>query len=397
MRKGIREQGFTLIELLVVIAIIAIIAAILFPVFAKAREKARQTTCINNQRQVGVAISMYVQDNDETFFSDPVSQSWANALKAYNEASIYDCSTKTGKGSNDKPEYGFNSALYGVALGDISAPVATPMTADLLMNDTNAAADVSDYNTQVDPRHNNGIVMNCVDGHVTWENCKGQEKSIFGALIGRGYDPYSAVPAVLNQAAQIDQVGSANIAVKAATTYDLPSNAYYDTTVTGAKMPNVSIACDMMLTSTSTDYLSVYLGCFVPSAGAVTNDGWYMGLIPVRVHHFGAGWDATKGSAGGLASDSIMDIMNPHNPLSIAPKRDTWYTVKAFLFRQKDGSVKTTVLFMQGNEMIGTLTDTVPTAIVEGWKDQRQVGVYVWANNAAPTGSVKNLKIRVLP
>jgi prepilin-type N-terminal cleavage/methylation domain-containing protein/prepilin-type processing-associated H-X9-DG protein len=61
--------GFTLIELLVVIAIISILAAILFPVFAKAREKARQTSCSSNVRQLATAAMMYVQDYDETFFS----------------------------------------------------------------------------------------------------------------------------------------------------------------------------------------------------------------------------------------------------------------------------------------------------------------------------------------
>jgi prepilin-type N-terminal cleavage/methylation domain-containing protein len=59
------RKGFTLIELLVVIAIIAILAAILFPVFAKAREKARQTTCTNNQRQITTALLMYAQDHEE--------------------------------------------------------------------------------------------------------------------------------------------------------------------------------------------------------------------------------------------------------------------------------------------------------------------------------------------
>ncbi len=60
-----KGKGFTLIELLVVIAIIAILAAILFPVFAQAKEAAKQTTCLSNQRQLALAWTMYAQDNDE--------------------------------------------------------------------------------------------------------------------------------------------------------------------------------------------------------------------------------------------------------------------------------------------------------------------------------------------
>jgi prepilin-type N-terminal cleavage/methylation domain-containing protein/prepilin-type processing-associated H-X9-DG protein len=67
LRKGAQRAGFTLIELLVVIAIIAILAAILFPVFAEAREKARQISCLSNQKQLGTAMSMYMQDYDERF------------------------------------------------------------------------------------------------------------------------------------------------------------------------------------------------------------------------------------------------------------------------------------------------------------------------------------------
>jgi len=65
MKMHPKRRGFTLIELLIVIAIIAIIAAMLFPVFARAREKARQTTCASNFRQLGMALHMYVGDYDE--------------------------------------------------------------------------------------------------------------------------------------------------------------------------------------------------------------------------------------------------------------------------------------------------------------------------------------------
>src|SRR6476469_6362896 len=70
--------AFTLIELLVVIAIIAILAAILFPVFAQARDKARQSACLSNTKQIGTAITLYAQDYDETlpeYWDDPAGES----------------------------------------------------------------------------------------------------------------------------------------------------------------------------------------------------------------------------------------------------------------------------------------------------------------------------------
>src|SRR5438270_7299810 len=86
-RRRAPNRGFTLIELLVVIAIIAILAAILFPVFAQARDKARMTTCLSNLKQIGTGLMMYAEDYDEIL---PGSKVYANPghplFKAYDWA-----------------------------------------------------------------------------------------------------------------------------------------------------------------------------------------------------------------------------------------------------------------------------------------------------------------------
>ncbi|MDQ2687627.1 MAG: DUF1559 domain-containing protein [Armatimonadota bacterium] len=88
-----RRRGFTLIELLVVIAIIAILAAILFPVFAKAREKARQASCLSNEKQLGLAFMQYTQDNDElTPSSHFWGYGWAERINPYSKsAGVFKC------------------------------------------------------------------------------------------------------------------------------------------------------------------------------------------------------------------------------------------------------------------------------------------------------------------
>lgn len=112
------SRGFTLIELLVVIAIIAILAAILFPVFAQAREKARQTTCLSNQKQMGLAIMQYVQDSDEAYpmmrYEGNVAE-WNGIIQPYlkmgnyGAGGVFDCPSAAFEQNN---QYAVSNALF---------------------------------------------------------------------------------------------------------------------------------------------------------------------------------------------------------------------------------------------------------------------------------------------
>ena len=97
------RRGFTLIELLVVIAIIALLAAILFPVFARARENARRATCQSNLKQIGLGLIQYCQDNDETLPTDyypsgRANGTWRTCIMPYIKSTqIFVCPSETTK------------------------------------------------------------------------------------------------------------------------------------------------------------------------------------------------------------------------------------------------------------------------------------------------------------
>ncbi len=158
------RKGFTLIELLVVIAIIAILAAILFPVFAKAREKARQTACLNNQKQITTAALMWAQDNNEMF---PDAGAFWGAISI--DKGVLKCPTKSRLDNG----YVYSNSVAGTALGKIAAPETvslvgdglgqTPANGDTYMAPTyaNVAYGTSDY----DLRHGSKMIAAFVDGH----------------------------------------------------------------------------------------------------------------------------------------------------------------------------------------------------------------------------------------
>jgi prepilin-type N-terminal cleavage/methylation domain-containing protein/prepilin-type processing-associated H-X9-DG protein len=165
--KQTKSNGFTLIELLVVIAIIAILAAILFPVFAKVREKARQATCASNLKQIGLGFIQYTQDYDDKYPSVYNSQSdlissgqvayWPYAIYPYiKSTAVYRC-------PDDSTTNAVSYAANNYVTEESDAIVASPSTL-VLAADGNDGNDVSaklPTDTQTFNGLNEDYTLNC--------------------------------------------------------------------------------------------------------------------------------------------------------------------------------------------------------------------------------------------
>ncbi len=180
-----RGRGFTLIELLVVIAIIAILAAILFPVFARARENARKSTCQSNLKQIGTGILMYLQDYDERMFNHCGMPRPGNTADGFPEhcwpycvapyiknTQVFVCPSSTStfpnsiglnfRGVDQKALATFTSPADTIALMDSTSVVTCPLGA------TGSCCAATNGTGRWHERHMDGLNIGWMDGHVKW-------------------------------------------------------------------------------------------------------------------------------------------------------------------------------------------------------------------------------------
>ncbi len=214
-----KRKGFTLIELLVVIAIIAILAAILFPVFARAREKARATSCLSNVKQLMLGILMYAQDYDEMlcpgafwYRADGSQIYWTDGVAPYlANTQILRCPSESretyGYGWNYQ-EFGYSSPSYAWAVGwctclaEIEYPATTILIGDR-MDCTNPKYEFKRYRniyrwaaSYLAERHNGGGNYGLCDGHAKWYPLSELSKAVVGVAEPwrSPYDPANHFP-----------------------------------------------------------------------------------------------------------------------------------------------------------------------------------------------------------
>ncbi len=186
-RFSIPLKGFTLIELLVVIAIIAILAAILFPVFARARAKARQTSCLSNVKQIGLALMMYAEDYDECYptVNHVTGYDWFPPLYPYvKNRQIFRCPAYKAGAGEPETDYLLNGLFaHGSSMAQFDAP-AEQICIAVRQQGVNATGyhpwpddgttwdDLSAYsefeNRIAKAVHNGGSNYGFGDGHAKW-------------------------------------------------------------------------------------------------------------------------------------------------------------------------------------------------------------------------------------
>ena len=390
MHTSARGKGFTLIELLVVIAIIAILAAILFPVFAKAREKARMTQCISNEKQIAIAINMYCQDNQETFFKDPVTSSWAGKLAAYNEGSVYDCPSLTGTGTPSKPEYGFFYHLFGMTMGDVKNPASCLMLADRIVMTSGAAnCALTNLDNDIDQRHNKCAVLAFADGHVEAPQMKIPTGSTYTLELQaqKGYDLTDGAKVLDTQPDDVLINGTTAAWYRATTAYQMPVGTYVDATHAAA---DFKLCFDLNGATTGCgpqDCTAV--GFRVPATGA-TDDatGFFIGHMGVNCSQRVIGQSTSKayGINGGFAwyyYATIGGIQGSTGPTGVVysyySASPTNYTMTHFE-TSVVGKTVFTKIYAPGYRLWGTLKGQLG-ADDTGINGNNYIGVYVYPNN----------------
>ena len=187
-------SGFTLIELLVVIAIIAILAAILFPVFARARENARRSSCQSNEKQIALGFKQYIQDNNERY---PASNGWNTAILDYTKSeAILKCPSAAGTGTFD---YSYNVLMNAKNENKVANSATTVLVAESSRNSAAQAA----ASASARSRHFDGSNYAFVDGHVKWI------KGAVPATDTSGNSPTFFVPLTAAEQAAIDAANAA--------------------------------------------------------------------------------------------------------------------------------------------------------------------------------------------